>query len=183
MRLPPNQQGAPARHRVPRGVSVLEGLPPPGGVSVAVPEPRSVSPPVRPKVARPLSQPNVRTDIAHGSKRARVPRFVQEMRRDADHHVPGPVDQPHLAETVHVDSDEVIDPLIERRNCVLSDAVTVDGDTDLRSFVCNVCDDATDTTCHVGKQTHVRVSGRRCPVVRAGCRTCLESNGKPCPVV
>ncbi len=100
-----------------------------------------------------------------------------------DHHAPGPVDQPQPTEPVGVNSDEGIDPLVERRDGVLSDAVTADGGTDLRSCVCNLCDEATETTCRVGAQTHVRVSGRRCPVVRAGCRTCLESNGKPCPVV
>ena len=75
--------------------------------------------------------------LTHGNKRTRVPRFVQDIT----------FQDPLINRTQSNQSeqilDEVIDPLVERRNDVLFDAVTVDDDTDLRLFVRNRCSQAT----------------------------------------
>ncbi len=73
---------------------------------------------------------------------------------------------------------------VERRDFTqLVAASDIDPDAKLRPYVCGLCCQLSDQTTNVGTQTEILIGGRHCPTVRVGCRTCIEADGKPCPVV
>ena len=154
---PPRLDAAPAR--LPRNVSILEN-------PASIPRPDPAAPVSDPGPIRP---PPVQGNIP-AAKKPRKARFVQEMERD-EMFIP--------TDDASIDSK----PMERRDFTKIVGASDIDPDAKLRPYVCGLCDQLTDQTTNVGKQTSLVISGRHCPSVRVGCRTCIEADGKPCPVV